>query len=161
VFAVILEGLGQEDVNVIVTIGADQDPSALGPQPANVHVEGFIPQSALLPHCDVVINQGGTAIFEILAHALPLVVLPRGANQFNNAEACVTAGVARSLLPAEVTPGAVRAAVRALIDEPTYGERARSVASEIAAMPGPEDGVRLVEQLARERRPVAPSSARS
>jgi UDP:flavonoid glycosyltransferase YjiC (YdhE family) len=161
VFAVILEGLGQEDVNVIVTIGADQDPSALGPQPANVHVEGFIPQSALLPHCDLVINQGGTAIFEILAHALPLVVLPRGANQFNNAEACVTAGVARSLLPAEVTPGAVRGAVRALIDEPTYAERARSVASEIAAMPGPADGVRLVEQLARERRPLAPSSARS
>jgi UDP:flavonoid glycosyltransferase YjiC (YdhE family) len=161
VFAVILEGLGQEDVNVIVTIGADQDPSALGPQPANVHVEGFIPQSALLPHCDLVINQGGTAIFEILAHALPLVVLPRGANQFNNAEACVTAGVARSLLPAEVTPGAVRAAVRALIDEPTYSERARSVAGEIAAMPGPEDGARLVEQLARERRPLAPSSARS
>jgi UDP:flavonoid glycosyltransferase YjiC (YdhE family) len=161
VFEVILQGLGEEDVNVIVTIGPDQDPSALGPQPANVHIEGFIPQSALLPHCDVVINQGGTAIFEILAHALPLLVLPRGANQFDNAEACVTAGVARSLLPAEVTPAAVRAAVRALIDEPSYRERAGLIAGEIAAMPGPEDGARLVERLARERRPLAPSAARS
>jgi UDP:flavonoid glycosyltransferase YjiC (YdhE family) len=161
VFAVILEGLGDADLNVIVTIGADLDPAVLGPQPANVHVEGFVPQSALLPHCDVVINQGGTAIFEILAHGLPLLVLPQGANQFNNAESCVGAGVARSLMPAEVTADAVRAAVRALIDEPSYRERARAVAGEIEAMPGPEHGARLVEQLARERRPLAHSATRS
>ncbi|MCA1683360.1 MAG: glycosyltransferase, partial [Actinobacteria bacterium] len=80
VFAVILEGLGDADLDVIVTIGADQDPAVLGPQPPHVHVEGFIPQAALLPRCDAVINQGGTAIFEILAHGLPLLVLPRGAN---------------------------------------------------------------------------------
>ncbi|HWC87791.1 MAG TPA: nucleotide disphospho-sugar-binding domain-containing protein, partial [Solirubrobacteraceae bacterium] len=155
------EGLSGEDVNVIVTIGADQDPAVLGPQPDNVHIEGFIPQAALLPHCDVVVNQGGTAIFEILAHGLPLLVLPRGANQFNNAEACVSAGVARSLLPDDVTPDSVRAAVRALIDQASHRERARFVAHEIETMPGPEYGVRLVEQLARERRPLAPSTARS
>ena len=161
VFAVILEGLADEDLNVIVTIGADQDPSVLGPQPEHVHIEGFIPQSALLPRCDAVINQGGTAIFEILAHGLPLLVLPRGANQFDNAEWCIAAGVARALLPGEVTADAVRAAVRALLDEPSYRDRARLLAREIEAMPGPEDGARLVEQLARERRPLTHSAVHS
>lgn len=161
VFAVILKALEDRDLNVIVTIGADQDPAVLGPQPEHVHIEGFIPQSVLLPHCDVVINQGGTAIFEILAHGLPLLVLPRGANQFNNAGACVAAGVARSLLPDEVTVDAVGAAVRALIDEPSCSERARLLSREIAVMPGPEHGAALVEQLARERRPLAHSAARS
>ncbi len=161
VFAVILEGLGDGDLDVIVTIGADQDPAVLGAQPAHVHIEGFIPQSALLPRCDVVINQGGTAIFEILAHGLPLLILPRGANQFDNAEACVAAGVARSLRPDEVTAAAVAAAVRALLHQPSYRERARLVAGEIEAMPGPEHGVRLVEQLARERRPLTHAAARS
>ncbi len=159
VFATILEGLRDEDLNVIVTLGADQDPGALGPQPPHVHVEAFIPQSALLPHCDAVINQGGTAIFEILAHGLPLLVLPQGANQFHNAEACVAAGVARTLQPGEVTPQTVRAAVRALIADAAYRDRAGRVAQELEEMPGPEHGVKLVEQLALERRPLTRSVA--
>lgn len=154
VFGTILEGLREEPVNVVVTIGADQDPSALGPQPPNVHVAGFIPQSLLLGHCDIAVNQGGTAIFEILAHGLPLLVLPRGANQFNNAETLVDAGVALTLAPAEVGAAAVRDAIRRLLGEASFAERARAVAAEIAAMPGPEHGVELVERLARERVPL-------
>lgn len=154
VFAMILEGVRDEDLNVIVTIGAGSDPAQLGPQPANVHVEGFIPQAALLPHCDVVVNQGGTAILPILAHGLPLLILPQAANQFHNAEACVAAGAARSLLPAEVTPQAVRAGVGALLEEAGHGERAREIAREIEKMPGPEHGADLVERLVAERRPL-------
>lgn len=154
VFATILAGLHDEDLNVIVTIGPDQDPSTLGPQPEHIHVERFIAQSALLPHCDAVVNQGGTAILEILAHGLPLLMLPQGANQFYNAEACVAAGVARCLLPAEVTPESVRASLRALLEDPAYRERALHVARETEEMPGPEHGVALVERLARERRPL-------
>lgn len=159
VFATILEGLGDEDLNVIVTIGAGNDPAELGPQPANVHVEGFIPQSALLPHCDAVINQGGTAILPILAHGLPLLILPQAANQFHNAEACVAAGVARELPPGDVAPDAVRAAVRALLEEPDHGDRARQVAREIDQMPGPEEGVRLLERLAAQRSPLTRDAA--
>src|SRR5262249_25893879 len=143
--------------NVIVTVGADSDPAALGPQPANVRVERFIPQEVLLPHCDVVVNQGGTAILPILAHGLPMLILPQGANQFLNAEACLRAGVARSLEPGAVSLEAVRAGVTALLDEAQYRERAREVAREIAAMPGPDAGVRLLERLAREQRPLARS----
>lgn len=154
VFTAVLDGLREEALSVIVTIGADADPAALGPQPPNVRIEGFIPQSVLLPHCDVVINQGGTAIFEILAQGLPLLVLPQGANQFHNAEACVSAGVGLSLLPDELAPGTVSAAIRALLDDTRYRERARAVAEEIERMPGPEHGVKLVEQLAHERRPL-------
>ena len=160
VFATILAGLHDEELNVIVTIGNDQDPAALGPQPEHIHVERFIAQSALLPHCDAVVNQGGTAILEILAHGLPLLVLPQGANQFHNAEACVSAGVARRLLPAEVTAERVRGAIRALQEDPSYRERAREVARESEEMPGPEEGARLVERLARERRPLTHSTAR-
>lgn len=161
VFATILEGLRAEDVNVIVTVGSDQDPAVLGPQPPHVRIEGFIPQSALLPHCDAVINQGGTAIFEILAHGLPLLVLPQGANQFHNAEACVAAAAGLSLLPDQVTAEAVQAGIRTLLAEPAYRERTRLVASEIEAMPGPDHGVRLAEQLAHEREPLTQAVVRA
>jgi len=154
IFAAVLEGLRSEPVTAILTIGTDNDPDAFGPQPEHVHIERFIPQSLLLPFCDAVVNQGGTAILPILAHGLPLLILPQGANQFHNAAACVAAGVGRRLLPGEVTPEAVRRDVTALLHEPGLADAARRVQAELAAMPGPERGVELLVQLATERRPL-------
>ncbi len=154
VFAEILEGLRSEPVTVILTIGHGNDPAAFGPQPEHVHVERFIPQSQLLPFCDVVVNQGGTAILPILAEGLPVLVLPQGANQFHNAQACVAAGVGRRLMPGEVSAEAVRREVRTLLDEPRYRDGARRIAKELAEMPGPGPAVALLERLATDRRPV-------
>ncbi|HEV2766579.1 MAG TPA: glycosyltransferase [Acidimicrobiales bacterium] len=159
VFAAVLEGLRDEPLNLILTVGHDNDPEAFGPQPANVHVERFIPQALLLPHCDAVVNQGGTALLDILGHGLPVLVLPQGANQFHNAEACVHAGVGRRLLPDEVSADAVRADVRLLLDDASYRQAAETVAAELAAMPGPEEGVSLVERLHREQRPLHSAGA--
>ena len=154
VFAAVLEALRDEKVNVIVTVGHGNDPADFGAQPDHIHIERFIPQSLLLPYCDAVVNQGGTAILPMLAQGLPLLLLPQGANQFHNAAACAAAGVGRQLLPGEVTPEAVRREVRALLDEPALREAARKVQGEIAAMPGPERGVELLERLAEERQPL-------
>ena len=154
VFAAVLDGLGAEPLTAILTIGTDNDPADFGPQPEHVHIERFIPQSLLLPHCDAVVNQGGTAILPILAHGLPLLVLPQGANQFHNAAACVAAGVGRRLLPGEVTPEAVRRHVDALLHDPSLRNAARGIQAELAAMPGPARGVELLERLATERRPL-------
>jgi UDP:flavonoid glycosyltransferase YjiC (YdhE family) len=154
VFAAVLEALRSEPVTAIVTIGSDNDPAAFGAQPEHIHIERFIPQSLLLPFCDAVVNQGGTAILPILAHGLPLLVLPQGANQFHNAQACVAAGVGRRLLPGEVTAEAVRRDVLALLHDRALRDAARRVQGELAAMPGPERGVELLEQLAAERRPL-------
>ncbi len=154
VFAAVLAGLRDEKVNVVVTVGHDNDPGDFGPQPDHIRIERFIPQSLLLPYCDVVVNQGGTAILPILAHGLPLLLLPQGANQFHNAAACAAAGVGRQLLPGEVSPEAVRREVRALLDDPAPRAQARRVQAELAAMPGPERGVELLERLAAEGQPL-------
>jgi MGT family glycosyltransferase len=154
VFAAVLDALRTETVTAILTVGTDNDPADFGPQPDHVHIERFIPQSLLLPHCDAVVNQGGTAILPILAHGLPLLVLPQGANQFHNAEACVAAGVGLRLLPAEVSPNSVRRDVRAILHEGALRTAAGKVQRELAEMPGPERGVELLEQLATERRPL-------
>lgn len=155
VFTAILGGLREEPVNVVVTVGHGNDPAALGPQPSHVHIEQYIAQATLLPHCDVVVNQGGTAILDILGHGLPLLVVPQSANQFHNAEACVVSGAGRALLPGEVTPQAVRREVRNLLDDPQFTHSARRIQGELTAMPGPDHGVKLLERLARERAPLA------
>ncbi len=154
VFVAVLDALRSEPVTAILTIGTDNDPADFGPQPDHIHVERFIPQSLLLPYCDAVVNQGGTAILPILAHGLPLLVLPQGANQFHNAAACVAAGVGRRLLPGEISPEAVRRDVDALLHDPRLRDAALRVQRELSEMPGPEQGVALLERLANERRPL-------
>ncbi len=150
VIEAVVEGLRDDDLNLVVTVGPDRHPAELGCQPANVHVERYIPQSLLLPRCDAVVTHGGSGtVLAALAHGLPLLVLPQGANQYRNADRCVAVGAAIRLLPAEVAPESVRREVAALLDGPAWRDAARRLAREIALMPGPEQGVVLVEDLAR------------
>ncbi len=59
-FSRVVAGLSELDANIIVTVGREIDPAELGDQPANVRVDRFIPQEALLPHCDVVVSHAGS-----------------------------------------------------------------------------------------------------
>ncbi len=153
VFESILEGLGGEPYNVIVTVGPDRDPSELGPQPGNVHVERYLPNSLLLPHCDVVVAHGGSGTtFAALAHGLPLLIVSQGANQEWNGGRCAELGVGTTLSGPQLTPAAARSSVAALLDEPRYRAAAHRVQAEIADMPGPDHAVAALEQLALKRR---------
>lgn len=140
-FAPLLAGLAGEDLELVVTVSNLHDPSALGQLPANVHAERWLPLAPLLPRCDAVLCHGGTGTtLAALAAGLPLVLVPQGADQFDNARACQRAGAARVLAPSEVTAEAVRAAVRAvLLNDSGERQAARAVASEIAAMPSAAD----------------------
>ncbi|MGH3850215.1 MAG: glycosyltransferase, partial [Pseudonocardiaceae bacterium] len=147
VFTALLEGLGRSSINVIATIGHDNDPAALGPQPTNVHLERYIPLSLLLPHLDAVATQGGTSILPALGAGLPLLVMPQGADQFHNAEACVRAGVGRQLLPHELDAEAVNTEIGLLLESELIRKRAIEIQDEFKAMPSPADGVLLLERL--------------
>jgi UDP:flavonoid glycosyltransferase YjiC (YdhE family) len=147
-FRTILEGLRDEPINVIVTVGAAGDPAALGPLPANVHVERYVPQSQLFSRCHAVVSHGGSGtMLSALSAGLPLLSLPQGADQFRNAERCRSAGAGRALWPNEVSAAAVRRDVRALLDESGYREAARRIQEEIAAMPAPSAVVSVLEKL--------------
>jgi UDP:flavonoid glycosyltransferase YjiC (YdhE family) len=158
-FETILAALAGEPVHVVVTVGLDRDPAQLGSQPGNVHVERYLPQSLLLPHCDAVVAHGGSGTtLAALAHGLPSVLLPQGADQLGNARRVAEAGAGTMLPPSEVTPDAVRAAVRGLLSEPGYRAGAQRLQQQIRQMPGPQRAVELLEEVAR-RRPVTPTAA--
>jgi UDP:flavonoid glycosyltransferase YjiC (YdhE family) len=136
VLRLLLSALADVDCNVLMTIGRSGDPASLAPWPANATVERFVPQAEVLPHCAVVVSHGGSGTtYGALAHGLPLLMLPHGADQFDNAKAARAAGVAKALMPFEIEPAAVRSAVEALSAEADYAARARGIAAEIASMP--------------------------
>ena len=77
-----------------------------------------------------------------------------GADQPLNAVRCRELGVARVLDAVRATAQEVREAVSAVLSDPAYRSAAERVRDEIAALPGPEHAVTLLERLVAERRPL-------
>ncbi len=151
-FSRVLAGLAALRINLLVTVGREIDPAGFGVQPANVRIERFVPQAEILPHVDLVVSHGGSgSVLGALAHGIPLVVLPMGADQPLNAERIVALGVGRALDAVEATPVDVGAAVSSVLADAGYSAAARRMADEIAALPSPAIAVGLLEQLAHER----------
>jgi UDP:flavonoid glycosyltransferase YjiC (YdhE family) len=149
-FEVLLDAVAEEDIDVVATVGANNDPAALASRPGNVHAYQWLPLRPLLERCDAVMCHGGSGTtLAALSVALPLVVVPLGADQFENAFACEKAGTACVVRPADTEALAVRDAVRAVMD-PQSSERraAQRLADEIAAMPEPFDAMAIIETLA-------------
>jgi UDP:flavonoid glycosyltransferase YjiC (YdhE family) len=155
VFRAIITGVRDEPVNLIVTVGPEQDPAQFGPQPEHVQIAQYIPQSRLLPRCALVITHGGfSTVLGALGEGVPMVIVPISADQPLLARRCAALGVARVVAREAVRPEAIREAVRDLLGDPAYRERAGAIRREIAALPGPEHAVGLLERLAGEQRPI-------
>ncbi|MFE0754749.1 glycosyltransferase [Inquilinus sp. NPDC058860] len=161
----VIAGLRDLPAGLVVTTGREIDPAALGPQPPHVRIERYVPQSLLLPRCGLMVSQAGSgSVIGALAHGVPMVLLPIGADQPANAERCAALGIARVLDPVGCTPEAVREAAEAVLADPAYRRAAERMAREVAAMPEVATAVPLLERLAASVRPdqpgrVAPSRA--
>ena len=151
----ILDGLRDEPLNLILTTGRDVDPATFGEQPPNVHIERYIPQSLLLPHCALVVTHGGSGtVRDAINHGLPMVVVPVAADQHANARRCADLGLAVAIPPGNRTPEAIRDAVREVLYDPHYRRNAERLRDEMHALPGPEHVITLLERLARHRAPI-------
>ena len=155
VFPAILEGLRDEPINLILAVGRDQDPVQFGPQPPNVFIERYIPHTALLPHCDVVITHGGfSSVMACFNQGVPMVLIPlAGGDQRGNAERCAALGVGRVIAPEQRTPEVIREAVLEVLSNPRYHERAERLRDEMQRLSGPEYAVALLEKLAAGNTP--------
>jgi UDP:flavonoid glycosyltransferase YjiC (YdhE family) len=147
-FTRVLTGVGELPINLIVTVGPFLDPAELGPQPANVIVEQYIPQDLILPHCQLIISHGGSgSVSGALWHGRPSLLIPMGADQPLNAARCRQLGLAWVLDPITATPDSIRAAVVDLLHNPGYQQAAAKMRDEFAALPDPAHAVRLLEDV--------------
>jgi UDP:flavonoid glycosyltransferase YjiC (YdhE family) len=155
VFVTILDGLRDEPLNLVLTVGRTRDPAEFGSQPANVVIEQYIPHELLLPRCDAMLTHAGlNSVMACLALGLPMVGVPIGADQHRNAERLAALGAGVAIRPAERSPEAFRAATWEVLTDPSYRDHAENIRDEIAELPGSDYAVALLEQLARERAPI-------
>jgi len=120
-----------------------------------VHIERYIPLSLLLPHCDAAVTNGGSGtLMAALGQGLPVVVVPISADQPANAARCAALGLGRVVECTTLTPESAREAMLGVLREPSYRRNAERLRDEMAALPGPEYVVELLERLAVEKRPL-------
>jgi hypothetical protein len=153
VFETIIEALASEPLDLIVTIGHNRDPREFGTPPANVRIEQYVPLSQLLPHADVTICHAGfNTIFTAVAAGTPLVLIPIDSDQPAGALRCRDLGLGPMLNRRQLTPEAVRDAVRSVLHESRYRDAVMAFRSELEALPDTKETASLLERCTEVRR---------
>lgn len=148
-YARVVAGVRDLPVDLLVTVGRELDPAELGPQPGNVRVERYVPQWAVLPHAAVAVTHGGSGgVLGALAHGVPVVALPLGADQPSNAARVEALGVGLVLDAVTATPAEIGAAVAWALDDPDGRAAAERLRDECADLPTPAEAVGWLEALA-------------
>ena len=148
IFSASVTAVAGLDVDVVVTVGPDGDPGALGPVGENVRVARYLPQTRLLPRCSAVVSHAGSGtVLAALGLGIPQVCLPQGADQFLNARLAAGVGAAVALMPDEASATSVAEAVRCVLEDPAIAAASRHVADDIAAMPSPDEVAAALEAL--------------
>ena len=154
VYGLALQALAGLPVRALLTVGRDLDLDALPPAPDNVRVERWVPQQDVLGHAAAAVVHGGSgSMLGAIAAGVPLVVVPLFADQPQNARRVAEVGAGLAVEPnredPEATAAALRAAVSRVLEEPSYGDRARGLADELRAEPAVDAAVGLLERLDR------------
>jgi UDP:flavonoid glycosyltransferase YjiC (YdhE family) len=158
-FRLFLEALATEDVNVVCTVGVDQNPGELGRLPANVRVEQYLPHSLILPFCDAIVcHSGFNTMMGALSAGVPLVAVPLGSDQEHNAERCAELGVGIHLSAEGLRPERVRRAVARVVSEPRFRANLKALRRSMNQLPPLRAAVRRIEAEAARPAPARPAA---
>ena len=150
-WAAIVAALGSIDVDAVVTIGKHVDPSLLGEVPHNIRVERFVPQRFVLERASVVISHAGAgSLLGAASRGIPQLLSPLVADQWENADAATSAGIAITCELDQRSDTEIGAALARLLNDHQFRHAAEKVAGEIEAMPAPADHVATIEALVRD-----------
>lgn len=126
----VIEALGTLPVRALVTAGPALDVAALRPA-SNVTVAACAPHRQVLRQTAVVITHGGHGtVVKSLAAGVPMVMLPHGRDQADTAVR-VSARGAGVTLRRSARPDAIVAAVRQVLENPSYRAAAQRLGETI------------------------------
>lgn len=144
----VISGLAEEPVEVVLTLGKALEGLRLQ-SPANVTILANAAHDDILTKARAVVTHGGHGtIMRSLRHGVPLVVLPMGRDQNDNAARADYHGAGLRLDPSAPAQ-MLGEAVRRVLCEPSFAERALALGHAIAEEgPGPARLVAEIEDFA-------------
>ena len=144
----IIAALGQLDVDAVATVGNAIPADSLGDVPPNVRVATYVPQSLLLPRAALVIAHGGSGtMLAAAAHGVPQLLIPSAADQFDNADAVMAAGVGISLEGADVNAESIAIAAGRLLVDPVVQANSKGLATMQSELPDADAAVGVLTAL--------------
>ncbi len=137
-------------VRALLTTGPNINASSLGPPPANVAIEAWVPQGEVWPHATAFLCHGGSGtLLGGLAEGLPVVVLPLFADQPLNGRNVEAAGAGLALLDPDAA--SLRSAIERVLVDGGMRTAARRIADEMAAMHSIDEAIDELECVARRQ----------
>ncbi|WP_319418011.1 glycosyltransferase, partial [Phenylobacterium soli] len=118
-------------VNGIVTLGPAIDPAGL-PSASNVKVVERADHERIVPHCKLVVCHGGHGtVLRPLMMGVPLICIPTGRDQPENAQRIAAAG-AGLRLPRNAGVARIRRAVERVLGDCSFAFAARELGEAVA-----------------------------
>lgn len=143
----IIAALAQLPVRGVVTTGPTIDPAEFK-APANVAVIRSAPHGALLEIAALFVTHAGHgSTLRPLMAGVPLLCLPMGRDQNDNAARVVSRGAGLTLA-ADASPEAIASAVRRLLDDPSFRAAAAALGAQIRADVANRNAANLLEAFA-------------
>ena len=160
-FRMIAEACAGLDLQLVISLGGGQDPALLGDLPGDPVVVGYAPQLELIRRSALTISHGGlNTALESLARGVPMVVLPVAYDQPGVGARVEWSGVGRSIPVGRLTVDRLRDAVRTVLGDPAYRERAGRLRSSIEAADGLNRAADLIEAAFGTGRRALPTRER-
>ncbi len=140
-----LDALADDDLEVVCTLGGIPV-DGLSPPP-NASVFDWISHGEVLPRTDVVVTHAGlSTVMSALASGVPLVCMPMGRDQPLNAQRVATLELGIELSP-QASTDAIGDAVKGVLNDERFRQRAKSMAEDIAAYGNGAVAVQELEAL--------------
>jgi MGT family glycosyltransferase len=155
----VVDALGALPVRGLVTLGDAIVPEALA-APDNVSLVHSAPHEAVLKEAALVVTHGGHGtVVKALVHGRPMLVIPHGRDQNDNAVRVTERGAGLALTPA-ASPQDIRAALSRLLAEPGFALAAGALGARVAADVAGSPIVAILEELAQADAQAAPNPMR-
>ncbi len=153
-FRMIAEACARTDLQLVISLGGGQDPALLGDLPGDPVVVRYAPQLELIRRAALTISHGGlNTALESLVRGIPQVVLPVAYDQPGVGARIEWFGVGRSIPVHRLQVGTLRDAVREVIGDPAYRERAGTFRAAIEAADGLNRAADVIEAAFDARAP--------
>ena len=146
----VLDALSGLPVRALLTAGPALETRGLR-IPANAHVVDYIPHRTVFPHAALVITHcGWQTVNAALADGVPLVCVPDGRDQPDNAARVVACG-AGVRVSKHASPAKLRRVIAAALANPELGRGARAMAEALGRSDGAVAVADRLEELAAQR----------
>src|SRR5437588_5900255 len=128
----VLDAVSSRSVRLLMTTGGSHAKAEFDPIPENARVEDYVSHRAALQRSHVLLSHAGHgSVMKALWYGVPMVLIPWGRDQPGVAARAERLGVARVVPRDQLTAETVGSALDAVLENPTFGEAARSHAARL------------------------------